>query len=104
LIHALLLPALEIVRLISTSSEKGISISFKSWEIGEFAGTWKKASTTAISAPDLTRSGDARPPKIKFTAFTIIDFPAPVSPDIILNPSEKPIDKDSIIAKSVIVS
>jgi hypothetical protein len=44
-------------------------------------------------------SADARPPRIKFMALIIIDFPAPVSPDRTLSPDFMENSSCLIIAK-----
>ena len=60
------------------------------------------ASTYVLSSPVLIRLFENFPPSTKSIASIIIDFPAPVSPDSILNPSLKFIVISSINAKFLI--
>ena len=57
-----------------------------------------RASTLALSSPALMRSLSAREPSIRFTESTIMDFPAPVSPESTLNPSDSSILSDEMRA------
>ncbi len=57
------------------------------------------ASTRASLHPVRIRSEAARPPRIRFTAFMMMDFPAPVSPDRILSPGSSSMSSRLMMAK-----
>ena len=59
-------------------------------------------STTDLSWPLLTSVFSAFEPRANDNAFTINDFPAPVSPVITVKPSKKGSSNSRIIAKSFI--
>ena len=65
------------------------------------SGTSTIASTTASSAPVRGMSADARPPRKRFTASTMSDLPAPVSPVSTFMPGPSSISTSERIAKLV---
>ena len=99
LIRILFRPSRKMVLLINNSPSKGKpssdNISVNNW----FCGKEKRASTLASLHPLRIRSADALPPRIKFIAFIMIDFPAPVSPERILSPALSVISRCLIMAK-----
>src|SRR5437879_7200648 len=60
----------------------------------------KSASTTASSAPVRTRSASGRPPSATSSAWSRIDFPAPVSPVMTFSPGSSTSSSSSMIARS----
>ncbi len=104
LIMILLRPSREMVRLINSSPWKGSPKLDSNSERDGFSGRLKRASTLASFDPLLIRSADALPPKMRFTAFMIMDFPAPVSPDRILSPGLKLMSRRLMMAKLEMVS
>jgi hypothetical protein len=92
------------VLLINSSPLKGNPKSDNNSLIEGFSGRLKRASTLASLEPLRIRSAKALPPRIRFTALIIIDFPAPVSPDRILRPGLKLISRWLMMAKLEMVN
>ena len=104
LMNALFLPVCEITRRITNSSPavKPIAVILSCRSL--LAAISKNASTVAVSACVLIISVVALSPRSRLTAPIIIDFPAPVSPEITFRPSPKETCSSSIMAKFLMLN
>ncbi len=79
-------PPRETLRRITSSSAMSIPIPAIRLARSPLSATWKTASTTASSAEVRIISEEARSPRRRLRAPTMMDFPAPVSPDRTFRP------------------
>src|SRR3989304_6732069 len=97
------LPLLLMLRLTSSSSPQSSMPYLRNFSLlRPLSRLSNMPSMTVSSQPSRTISDEPLPPVIKSSASTMIDFPAPVSPENTANPSVNSRLSSSIMARSLI--
>ena len=103
LIQQRLRPSLATTRRITHSLSSSSSCSASHARAAGASSRMKRAEMSARSAPSRTAAASARSPRIRLSASTRIDLPAPVSPDSTVMPASNSTSSLSMIAKFRIV-